>query len=213
MRQNVPLGRVAGIRIGFNVGALVVFVLLAAGLALGRLPAVEPGRGPVAYLIAGVAAAVLFLASILVHELAHTVVAQANGVPVEAITLWLLGGVAGLRGEPRSPGTAAPAGAVGPLASAGLGALFWATGAALSAVGADRLTIAVAAYLALTNLVLAVFNLIPAAPLDGGRILQALVWRGGGGPEPPRILAPPPRPGLRAGRHSAAPGSVAVPGH
>ncbi|OLB78701.1 MAG: hypothetical protein AUI14_12535 [Actinobacteria bacterium 13_2_20CM_2_71_6] len=140
MRQNVPLGRVAGIRIGFNVGALVVFVLLAAGLALGRLPAVEPGRGPVAYLIAGVAAAVLFLASILVHELAHTVVAQANGVPVEAITLWLLGGVAELRGEPRSPGTAAAVGAVGPLASAGLGALFWATGAALSAVGADRLT-------------------------------------------------------------------------
>lgn len=74
-------------------------MLLAAGLAFGRLPAVDPEHTPVAYLVA----AVLFLASILAHELAHALIARANGVDVEAITLWLLGGVAELRDEPKTP--------------------------------------------------------------------------------------------------------------
>lgn len=177
MRQNIRLGRVAGIRVGLNIGALVVVVLLALGLAFGRLPAIDPGRSLVAYSTAGLAAAVLFLAAILVHELAHAVLARANGVQVEAITLWLLGGVAELRGEPRSPASTAAVAAVGPFTSAALGVGYWVVGAVLSAVGADRLVVAVAMYLAVTNLVLAVFNLIPAAPLDGGRVLQAAVWQ------------------------------------
>src|SRR6266545_3240828 len=168
MRQSIRLGRVAGIRLGLNGGALVIVVLLAAGLAFGRLPAIYPGHNAALYFAAGLVAAALFLASILVHELAHALVARANGVQVDAITLWLLGGVAELRSEPRTPGAEF---------AIALGGLFGALTGALSATGASRLVVAVAAYLAVTNLALAIFNLVPAAPLDGGRVLRAAVWR------------------------------------
>ncbi len=177
MRQSIRLGRVAGIRLGLNGGALVIVVLLAAGLAFGRLPAIYPGHNAALYFAAGLVAAALFLASILVHELAHALVARANGVQVDAITLWLLGGVAELRSEPRTPGAEFAIAVVGPGTSAVLGGLFGALTGALSATGASRLVVAVAAYLAVTNLALAIFNLVPAAPLDGGRVLRAAVWR------------------------------------
>lgn len=177
MRQTIRLGRVAGVRIGLNGGAVVVMLLLVLGLAFGRLPALDPGRPRAAYLVAGFFAALLFLASLLVHELAHAIVARMNGVEVEAITLWLLGGVAELRGEPRTPGAEFAVAAVGPATSAVVGGVFAGIAAALSAVGFDSLAVTVAGYLALTNLALAVFNLVPAAPLDGGRVLRAAVWR------------------------------------
>src|SRR6266508_923293 len=173
MRQSIRLGRIAGIQLGLNGGALVIVVLLAAGLAFGRLPAIDPGRSAVAYFVAGLVAAALFLASILLHELAHALVARANDIQVDAITLWLLGGVAELRSEPRTPGAELAVAAVGPATSAVLGGLFGALAGGLSAGGADRLIVAVAAYLAVTNLALAVFNLVPAAPLDGVRVLPA----------------------------------------
>jgi Zn-dependent protease/predicted transcriptional regulator len=177
MRQSVRLGRVAGIQLGLNGGAFVIVILLAAGLAFGRLPAIDPGRNALAYVVAGLAAAALFLASILIHELAHALVARANGIQVDAITLWLLGGVAELRSEPRSPGAEFAVAAVGPGTSAVLGGLFGALAGGLSAAGAGRLVVAVMSYLAVTNVALAVFNLVPAAPLDGGRVLRAAVWR------------------------------------
>src|SRR5437870_2464722 len=177
MRQTIRLGRVAGVQIGLNGGALVIVVLLAAGLAFGRLPVVDPDRPLLVYLLAGLAAAILFLASILAHELAHATVARANGVQVDAITLWLLGGVAELRGEPRSPRAEFAIAVVGPLMSGLVGLLFGALDFGLAAVGAPRVEVSVAGYLAITNLALAVFNLIPAAPLDGGRVLRAAVWR------------------------------------
>jgi len=177
MRQTITLGRVAGIRLGLNGGAVVIVVLLAAGLAFGRLPAVHPGQSPVVYLTAGLVAAVLFLASILAHELAHALVARANGVEVEAITLWLLGGVAELRNEPKTPGAEFAIAVVGPVTSGVVGGLFGVVAFGLSSAEAGGIAVAVASYLAVTNVALAVFNLVPAAPLDGGRVLRAAVWR------------------------------------
>jgi Zn-dependent protease/CBS domain-containing protein len=194
MRQTIRLGRVAGIRLGLNGGAVVIVVLLAAGLAFGRLPAVDPGQSPVVYLTAGLAAAALFLASILAHELAHALVARINGVEVEAITLWLLGGVAELRSEPKTPRADFAIAVVGPATSALAGGFFAAVAAGLSAAGASRLAVAVASYLAMTNLALALFNLVPAAPLDGGRVLRAAVWRWTGDAARAAIVA------ARAGR-------------
>ena len=194
MRQTIRLGRVAGIRIGLNGGALVIVVLLAAGLAFGQLPELDPGRSAVAYITAGIAAAVLFLASILAHELAHATVAKANGVEVESITLWLLGGVAELKTEPRSPRAELAIAVVGPLSSGVLGGVFGVAAVGLSAAGADDLTVEVATYLAMTNVALAVFNLVPAAPLDGGRVLRAAVWRWTGDRDRASIAA------ARAGR-------------
>ncbi len=194
MRQTIRLGQVAGIRIGLNGSALVIIVLLAAGLAFGQLPDADPDRASAAYILAGIAAAVLFLASILVHELAHALVARANDVEVDAITLWLLGGVAELRTEPRSPGAELAIAVVGPLSSGVLAGVFGLAAAGLSAVDADGLAVSVAFYLAMTNVALAVFNLVPAAPLDGGRVLMAAVWRWTGDRDRASIAA------ARAGR-------------
>jgi Zn-dependent protease/CBS domain-containing protein len=194
VRQSIRLGRVAGIPIGLNGGALVVLALLAAGLAFGRLPAQVPGRSGVAYAVSGVVAAALFLASVLVHELGHALVARRHGVEVESITLWLLGGVAQLRGDPRSPKAEFNVAAVGPATSFALGVAFGLIALGLNAIGVDRLVVAVAAYLAVSNVVLAVFNLIPAAPLDGGRVLRAAVWRATGDPVRSAVVA------ARAGR-------------
>jgi Zn-dependent protease len=180
MRQTIRLGRVAGVPVGLSGSALVLLVLLAAGLAVGRLPAVEPGRGWLLYALAGLLAAVLFLACVLAHELAHMLVARGYGIRVESLTLWLLGGVAELRDEPRTPGAEAAVAVAGPATSLGLGAVFAAVAAGLSALGADRLLVGVAAYLAVVNLILALFNLVPAAPLDGGRVLRAIVWKATG---------------------------------
>jgi Zn-dependent protease len=177
MRQTIRLGRLAGVQVGLSGGALVLLVLIAAGLAFGLLPTAEPGRGFPAYAVAGLVAAVLFLACILAHELAHVTVARANGVHVESLTLWLLGGVTQLRGEPPTPGAEAGVAVAGPATSLGLGVVFAAVANVLSVLGADRLYVDVAAYLASVNVLLAAFNLVPAAPLDGGRILRAAVWR------------------------------------
>jgi Zn-dependent protease len=132
---------------------------------------------------------VLFLASLLAHELAHAIVARRNGVEVRSIVLWLLGGVAQLEGEPRTPGADFRIAVVGPLTSLGLGVVFGAVGAIAAALDADGLVVGGLGYLAGTNILLAVFNLIPAAPLDGGRVLRAALWRRSGNREAAAITA------------------------
>jgi Zn-dependent protease/CBS domain-containing protein len=113
---------------------------------------------------------------LLAHEMAHAVVAQRNGISVEAITLWLFGGVAKLEGEPDTPGADFRVAAVGPAVSVVLAVVFTLLGVALDAAGSPDLVVGVALWLGLINAVLAVFNLVPAAPLDGGRILRAALW-------------------------------------
>ncbi|MGY1693896.1 site-2 protease family protein [Geodermatophilus sp. SYSU D00814] len=194
MTETFRLGRIAGIRVGVNASVLVIVLIIAGGLALGRFPLVLPGRSGLAYATAALAAAVAFLASLLAHELAHALVARRNGVEVEGITLWLLGGVARLRGGARTPGAEFRIAGVGPLTSLALGALFTAAGLLARAAGAGGLPVAVLDYLAVINVSLAVFNLVPAAPLDGGRLLRALLWWRRGDPWSSAVTA------SRAGR-------------
>lgn len=175
MKATVKLGRIAGVAVGVHWSVLAIVVLLVAGLSV-HFPDIAPGYPPAAYLLAAVVAAVLFVASLLVHEMAHAIVAQRNGVEVDGITLWLLGGVARLRGEAATPGADFRISAVGPASSlliaAGFYGLVW-----LGVVtDVNDLVLSVSNYLALINVVLAVFNTIPAAPLDGGRILRAAIW-------------------------------------
>ena len=177
MSETFRLGRIAGIRVGVNASVLVIVLIIAGGLALGRFPLVLPGRSIVAYVAAGLFAAATFLASLLAHELAHALVARRNGVEVEGITLWLLGGVARLKGGARSAGAEFRIAGVGPLTSLVLGVGFGVIALLARVLGADGLPVAVLDYLAGINVVLALFNLIPAAPLDGGRLLRALLWR------------------------------------
>jgi Zn-dependent protease/CBS domain-containing protein len=130
----------------------------------------------VAYVIAAIIAAVLFLGSLLAHELAHSVVARRNGIEVESIVLWLLGGVAQLRGEAKTPGADFRIAIVGPLTSIVLAVAFGLAAGGVALLGATGLVYGVLLYLSATNAMLAVFNLIPAAPLDGGRVLRAALW-------------------------------------
>lgn len=170
------LGRIAGVRVGVHWSVLLIFGLIALGLAAGRLPEAHPDHAWPVYAGVGVATAVVFFASLLAHELAHAVVARRNGVGVDDVVLWLLGGATRLRSEAPSPSAELRISAVGPLVSLGLGVVFALLAAALAAGDAAGLLVEAAAWLAAINVLLAVFNAVPAAPLDGGRLLRALLW-------------------------------------
>jgi Zn-dependent protease/CBS domain-containing protein len=177
VRASISLGRIAGIKVGINASVFLIVAILVVGLATGQLPAAYPGRSIVAYVIAAIVAALLFLASLLAHELAHSLVARRNGIEVESIVLWLLGGVAQLRGEAKTPGADFRIAIVGPLTSLVLAIVFGLAAAGVASLGGAGLPLGVLMYLAATNALLAVFNLIPAAPLDGGRVLRAALWQ------------------------------------
>ena len=169
----IPLGRYAGVRVQAHWSVLVVLVLLAGLLAGGVLPASVPGRPVGLYWLTGVVAAAVFLATLLAHELAHALVALHFGMRVERITLWMLGGLTELGGEPPSPRADALVAAAGPAASLLLGVLFAAAGWLFAGSG---LLAAALVWLAAVSLLLGVFNLLPGAPLDGGRLLRAVLW-------------------------------------
>jgi Zn-dependent protease len=177
MNDTFRLGRIVGVRVGVNWTVLVVFTLLAYGLAAERLPQSYKGLHPVVYVLGGLFTAAAFLASLLAHELAHAIVARRNGLTVEGITLWLLGGVARFEGEPESPGAELRIAGSGPLVSLLLGMLLAGASAVLLIAGMNGMVAGCLAWLAAINVVLALFNVIPAAPLDGGRLVHALLWR------------------------------------
>ncbi|MGP4114120.1 site-2 protease family protein [Streptomyces sp. 4N509B] len=176
MKATFTLGRIAGVRVGVHWSVLVIFGLIALGLAAGRLPEGHPGHGWFAYTALGVVTALVFFASLLAHELAHAVVARRNGVGVDDIVLWLLGGATRMRSEAPSPPAELRISAVGPLVSLVLGAFFALLAGALAAVDVSGLLVEAVAWLAAINILLALFNAIPAAPLDGGRLLRAFLW-------------------------------------
>ncbi|WP_165986470.1 site-2 protease family protein [Streptomyces sp. YIM 98790] len=181
MRATLTLGRLAGVRVGVHWSVLVIVLLLTAGLA-GRFPEVYPGRPAWAYWAVGVAAALTFMVSLLAHEISHALVARRNGVQADEITLWLLGGVARLRSEAPSPGAELRIAGVGPLVSLLAAVAFGLAAGVTAAADGSELVVEALAWLSGINLLLAVFNSLPAAPLDGGRLLRAVVWRVTGSP-------------------------------
>src|SRR3982075_1339954 len=174
MNENLSLGRIAGIHVGLNWSLLVIGALIAWSLATGILPSTVPGQTSGAYWTAGVVSAFVYLASLLAHELAHSVVAMRRGVRLEGITLWLFGGVSRFSSESSSPGAQALITFVGPLTSLLLGAVFFLASIAIG--GGNGFLPVTLAWLGYINILLGVFNLLPAFPLDGGRILQSLIW-------------------------------------
>ena len=180
MKQSIRLGRIKGVPVGVHWSVAVIFGLVTWELSTIVLPDTYGGGARPAYLVAAVVAATLFLASLLAHEGSHAVVARRHGVGVRSITLWLLGGVAQLEGEAHTPGADFAIAAVGPSTSIFLAGVFGGAQLLLEQAGAPGLVVVVSSWLWQINLLLAGFNLIPAAPLDGGRILRAALWRSTG---------------------------------
>jgi Zn-dependent protease/CBS domain-containing protein len=177
MTSTMRFGRVAGIEVGAHWTWLLVVALIVWSLAAGVFPDTNPGLSDGAYLAMGLVAAALFFASLLLHELGHALQARREGVETDGITLWALGGVARLRGEMPSPGAELRIAAAGPAVTLVIGAVCVALAVAVPLpAGIDG----VIAWLGYINVTLLVFNLIPAFPLDGGRILRALLWRARG---------------------------------
>ncbi len=173
--NSFKLFKVLGIQIEVNVTWFIIFGLVSWGLSTVLFPAQLPGLSGSTYLVMGVVTALLFFTSILLHELSHSIVALRNDIPIKAITLFIFGGVAQMTKEPQTPGVEFRMAFAGPLASIGLGLMFGAIAVFGFTINAP-LIIGPASYLALINIVLAIFNLVPGFPLDGGRIFRATLW-------------------------------------
>lgn len=187
MNGDIVLGRLWGIRVQLNFSLIFIFLLLLFNLGAGVLPRWHPTWTPGLIWSVALAAALLFFCSILVHELSHALVARRNKIPVRSITLFLFGGVANIEQEPDSPRVEASMAAIGPVVSIGIGILFTALAGILTGqsdvASAPEKALAnmgpletLLAWLGPVNIVLGIFNLLPAFPLDGGRVTRAFLW-------------------------------------
>jgi len=177
VNPEITLGRIAGIRISINWSWLIVFTLIVWTLASAVFPSEDPHLSRRTYLAMAVVAAVVFFASLLLHEFGHAALARREGMEIDGITLWLFGGVARFKGMFPSAGAELRIALAGPLVSALLGGTF--VGVAVAG-GLGTAVDGVAAWLGYINLILLAFNMLPALPLDGGRVLRALLWRARG---------------------------------
>ena len=175
MNGSVRVGHVLGVPLRMHWSAPVLIVLLAYGLGRETLPAWTPGRTALVYAVASVIGALLLMGSLLLHEAAHAVTARGKGVSVEDVTLWALGGMTQM-GRPRTAGIALLVAVSGPLTSLAIGGVAVGAGIGAKALAGWGVPAAVLIWLGWANLLLGVFNLLPAAPLDGGRVVQAVLW-------------------------------------
>jgi len=175
MNRSIRLGRLLGIPIEISYTWFIIFAVVTASLAAAYFPARYAGWGSPSYWMVGVFTSLLFFGSVLTHELAHSVVAMAWGIPVRSITLFVFGGVASIEREPDRPLAEFLIAIAGPVASLLLALAFgllWLAGRSLDLVQLGALGL----YLAGINVSLAVFNMLPGFPLDGGRIFRSVVW-------------------------------------
>jgi Zn-dependent protease/predicted transcriptional regulator len=180
MPGSFRIGSIAGIDIYIHVSWLLILVFLTVSLATGWFPAITPGYPTSTYILLGLIAAILLFVSVLLHELAHSFVARARGLPVKNIVLFIFGGVSNIEQEPHSANTEFLMAFVGPLVSLIIGAVCF--GLLLLVRGSRSPIEDLLIYLASANILLGIFNLLPGFPLDGGRVLRAIVWKITGNP-------------------------------
>lgn len=177
MSGTFQVARIAGISIRVHLSWLLILALVSWTLSSGVFPSRYENWSEAAYWIVGVVAAVLLFVTVLIHELAHAVVARRKGIEVPSITLFIFGGVSNLGRQPKTAGEEAAIAIAGPLASFAIAGV--ALGVALIG-GASEKVEGIFTYLATVNLILGVFNLLPGFPLDGGRVLRAIAWKRSG---------------------------------
>ena len=175
MRGSWRVGRINGIEIGIHYTWLLALVVFTWLLGQSYFPATYPGWQTYSYWIAGFLATFILFISVLIHELAHSLVARARGLPVSSITLFILGGVSNLAAEPEKPGLEFIMAIAGPATSLVLAGIFWGIWYLMGSQMAFAK--AIFGYMALANALLAGFNLLPGFPLDGGRVLRSILWK------------------------------------
>ena len=173
MGPSIHIGRIFGVQIGLHPSWFVIALLVTYTVAAGQLPAAYPNWDPALYWIVGALIALLFFGSVLAHELSHALVARRFGLKVKEITLFIFGGAATLEGETKRPLDEALIAGVGPVTSLVIGALLL----GIDAVIKQPQLAAITGWLGFINLTLGFFNLIPGFPMDGGRILHAVLWK------------------------------------
>ena len=174
LRGGIPIGKLFGVSLRLNYSWFVVFGVVTWSLTASYFPSVFPDWSLGLSLLAGVVTSLLFFGSVLAHELMHSIVGNALGIPVKQITLFIFGGVAQMSEEPKRPKDEFRMAVAGPLTSLAIGALFWAIYFLVDE--GWEFAIAVSYWLGLINVFLALFNLIPGFPLDGGRVLRSILW-------------------------------------
>lgn len=174
MNASIKLGKIMGIPIGLHGSWFLIFALTTWSLASGYFPNQYPQLSTIAHTVLAVITSILFFGSVLFHELGHSLIAIRNQVPVKAITLFIFGGVAQIARDPDSPGSEFRIAIAGPLASLLLAGVF---GTLLLVSEQTQFLSAPSLYLMRINLILALFNMIPGFPLDGGRVLRAFIWK------------------------------------
>jgi Zn-dependent protease/CBS domain-containing protein len=174
MESSLRIARIRGIDIGIHFSWLFIFFLITWSLATGFFPEMFPGIDPTMNWVLAVISALLLFVAVLLHELSHAFVALSRGIPVHSITLFLFGGVANMKTDVETAKDEFLIAIVGPITSLAIGGLCW---VALQVVGMANVPVAaVLFYLAYVNVLLAVFNMVPGFPLDGGRVLRSIVW-------------------------------------
>lgn len=173
MTGGIRIGRLFGIEIAIHPSWFIILGLFAFTLANGFFPDTYEHWSALTSWVVAIIATLLLFATVLAHELGHSLVARAQGITVSGITLFLLGGVASIEKEASTPGREALLAGVGPLVSFVIGGVCWAVSTLLP--GPEQL-VAILFYLGIANVSLALFNLLPGFPLDGGRVLRALLW-------------------------------------
>jgi Zn-dependent protease/CBS domain-containing protein len=178
MKRNseIDLFRIAGVQIAIDYSWLVIFALVFWSLAVGYFPALHPGYPRTEYWMIGFAGTILFFASVVVHELSHAIVANFLGDPVDRISLFIFGGMAHMGAEPKTAQDELKIAAAGPAMSIALGLFFRALSHLPGLSANSPMWASVFEYLGFINVALALFNLLPGFPLDGGRILRAALW-------------------------------------
>ncbi|MGO9450960.1 MAG: M50 family metallopeptidase [Candidatus Binataceae bacterium] len=175
--RTISLFKVAGVQVDIDFSWLAIFALILWSLSAGYFPGAYPGHATLDYWVVGFVATLLFFSSVLTHELSHAAVGNRLGEKIDRITLFIFGGMAHLSGEPRNANDEIMIAGVGPLTSIALGILFWLIYRTLAAAGVPALWSAVFHYLSFINIALALFNLLPGFPLDGGRLFRAMMWK------------------------------------
>lgn len=176
-KGSLQLFKVAGIQVEIDYSWIIIAMLVWWSLSAGYFPSYYPGHAATSYWMVGALGTVLFFASVLGHELSHAALGNRLGENVSRITLFIFGGMAHLSGEPKTAADEFKIAAIGPVSSIVIGTIFWMIARTLTGLHAPTLWVALFSYLAFINVALAVFNLLPGFPLDGGRILRAILWQ------------------------------------